>query len=198
MIGVVLCGGESKRMGSDKALLSHADNTWAEIAFAKMQQLQMPVYVSVNQKQSDFFSNLFSSNNIVVDSANLDIGGPLLGLLSVHQIYPTEDILLLACDMPNMTIEVLAHLKSAGKNKRFEAIVFNNNNQLEPLCAIYSAKGLQKIMTLLQNNNLSKHSLHFALEHLQTLKIDLPDTWQAYFVNCNSKSDLNNLHIQTT
>lgn len=193
MLGVVLCGGESKRMGSDKALLPMANKTWAEVAYTKLLQLQIPVYLSVNHQQVHFLKNLFSSANVVVDDITIDIGGPLLGLLSVHQIYPTEDILLFACDMPNMTTTVLQHLQTISRNRIFEVIVFNNNGQIEPLCAIYSAKALQKIMILYKQNALKKYSMHYVLAHVQVFIIDVPFSWQGYFINCNSKSDLVNL-----
>lgn len=193
MIGVVLCGGQSKRMGTDKAQLPFSDKTWAEMAYTKLQQLQMPVYLSVNAQQVAFFNQLFSPNTLVVDDVNLSIGGPLLGLLSVHQLHPNETILLLACDMPNITTEALLYLQQASNNSHSEAIVFNNNGQLEPLCAIYSAKGLQKIMQQYLTNSLSRHSMHFVLNQLQTATLEVPDTWQHYFVNVNSKSDLGSL-----
>ena len=51
LIGVVLCGGKSSRMGSDKGLLKLNDKTWAELAVKKMEQLRIPVYVSINETQ---------------------------------------------------------------------------------------------------------------------------------------------------
>lgn len=193
MIGAILCGGQSTRMGSDKAILSTNNKTWAEVAYGKLQQLQIPVYLSVNAQQVDFFTTLFSSNTLVVDATNLAIGGPLLGLLSVHQLYPNESILLVACDMPNINTEVLLYLQQKNISSHSEAVVFNNHGQLEPLCAVYSAKGLQKIMQQYQTNNLHKHSMHFVLNQLQITTLEVPDAWQHYFVNVNSKSDLMSL-----
>ena len=43
MIGVVLCGGNSTRMGSDKGLLKEEEETWAELAGRKLKALQLPV-----------------------------------------------------------------------------------------------------------------------------------------------------------
>ncbi|MES1226406.1 MAG: NTP transferase domain-containing protein, partial [Bacteroidota bacterium] len=39
MIGVILCGGQSVRMGADKGMLRLQTKTWAQIAVDKMAQL---------------------------------------------------------------------------------------------------------------------------------------------------------------
>jgi molybdopterin-guanine dinucleotide biosynthesis protein A len=95
--------------------------------------------------------------------------------------------------MPNISKEMLSFLQKASLDSKSEAVVFNNHGQLEPLCAIYSAKGLQRIMQQYLTNNLSRHSMHFVLNQLLTTMLEVPDTWQHYFVNINSKNDLDSL-----
>ncbi len=193
MIGVVLCGGQSTRMGSDKALLQLGNKTWVDIAVVKLLQLQMPVCVSVNSRQFDIVNQQLLHVDILQDNVCFKIGGPLLGLLSVHYVYPTKDILLLACDMPNITFEILQYLKVTHSNTGKDATVFINNEQLEPLCAIYSATALRLIMAKYLQQGLVKHSMHYILQQLQVTTIEVPTHWQANFINCNTVSDLANL-----
>ena len=47
ILGVVLCGGKSKRMGSDKGLKKIDDKTWAEHIAAVVVQLVEHVFVVV-------------------------------------------------------------------------------------------------------------------------------------------------------
>ncbi len=47
MIGLILCGGQSSRMGSDKGLLKLEAKTWAQTAIDKMEILHIPVKISV-------------------------------------------------------------------------------------------------------------------------------------------------------
>src|SRR5687767_3060241 len=103
MIGLVLCGGQSTRMGTDKGLMiSPKKITWAQQCFSLLAKLDLHVVLSVNETQHNHYKRIFQWNELILDNPNLDVHGPLLGLLSVHAKYPTEDIFVLACDMVEM------------------------------------------------------------------------------------------------
>lgn len=185
MIGVVLCGGQSLRMGSDKGLLKNEEGVfWSALAYQKLAILVSPIVVSVNQRQGNYIS-LFSNNQLIIDNASLGINGPLLGLISVHLQFPDEDLMILACDMIDMKTEVLSFLHGQYKIKGCEAMVFSNHDLLEPLCGIYSSLGLKKIFSLFQNKGLTKHSMQFVLKELSTIQLKLPNHWENCFHNYN-------------
>ena len=48
LLGVVLCGGQSKRMGSDKGLLVKDGKPWAMCIADKLEKAALPVVVSIN------------------------------------------------------------------------------------------------------------------------------------------------------
>jgi molybdenum cofactor guanylyltransferase len=72
--------------------------------------------------------------------------------------------MVLACDLPNMNQSVLEKLQEEHlKNSDSDAFVFKFAEQVEPLCGIYTSKGLAKILNfmsaacrLCQETNLSK------------------------------------------
>jgi molybdenum cofactor guanylyltransferase len=192
MIGVILCGGKSSRMGDDKGLMLSGKKTWAQLAKEKLSELNINTVLSVNQNQFNGYQSIFSEQELVADNPELNIGGPLLGVLSVHSHFPNEDLLLLACDLPKMNAIVLKELMSHFVQKENEeAIVFKMKDHIEPLCGIYTKQGLAKIIALHSTNNLAKQSMKSALERLNTLYMTPKENWGNYFKNYNSPEDLN-------
>ena len=162
MLGIILCGGQSVRMGTDKGLLKLEAKTWAQTAIDKMAALNIPVKISVNKQQYPEYAAVFSPDDLIADNTLLLLKGPLLGLLSCHLSFPDKDLFILACDMPLMETAILTDLTN--KFRQFpnaDAYVFTNDNEREPLCGIYTAKGLSSIISLLKNGQLTKYSMKF-------------------------------------
>jgi molybdenum cofactor guanylyltransferase len=193
MTGIVLCGGQSSRMGTDKGLLQHQSTTWAQLAAGKLLQLQLPVVLSVNAQQYDWYNKLFQNLIVVPDDNNLNIGGPLKGVLTVHAQQPEENLLILACDMRDMQVPVLEQLCATFANTSAEAVVFCNGDYMEPLCGVYSANGLYKVYDLYAHGLLKKFSMQAVLQQLDTTYLPVPVNWQRAFKNFNTAEDLHAL-----
>ncbi len=193
MVGVILCGGQSSRMGTDKGLLMGQSASWAQTAATKMAVLGLPVAVSVNKAQYNNYANIFTPAQLVKDDDSIDVKGPLLGILSVHQQYPAADLFVLACDMPLMEAAIMQTLLSLYDQQRADAFVFANEQNYEPLCAIYTAKGLATLHQLQKNGGLTKYSMQFVLTCIDTVPLPITPYQQKYFLNVNSPSALSRL-----
>lgn len=180
-------------MGMDKGLLKLEAKTWAQTAWDKLAALSLPVVISVNAAQYETYPAVFPVEQLVKDAEELDIHGPLAGVLSVHKQYPEEDLLVLACDMPLMEKAILEQLVEAWQSQRQEAYVFINQGEPEPLCAIYTARGLAATLQRYYDNNLPRHSMKFMLEHLSVHSIPLQPDQEKYFRNFNAHAELNGL-----
>jgi len=192
MIGVVLCGGQSTRMGNDKGLLiSRSGRTWAEIMKEKFSNVSIPHVLSVNPLQKENYLKFFEEKSLVVDNSNISIQGPLLGVLSVHLKYPGQDLLVVACDLINLDKAILIRLFNSFHASEIDAIAFKGE-RIEPLCAIYSSNGLAKIHASSQAGKLRKNSMMNVLEELSAAYIPLPEEWRSYFKNYNNSEDLTN------
>lgn len=194
MTGAILCGGQSSRMGKDKGLLKLEAKTWAQTAMDKMAMVSLPVVVSVNATQYSEYASIFPPSQLVKDNDSLQLKGPLCGVLSIHLQYPSEDLFVLACDMPLLNPvlfkELLDHYNS---QPTFDAFVYTNDNEPEPLCGIYKANGLVHILTMYRSGQLSKHSMKFMLEHIKSFFIPLAPDQKTSFRNFNAHAELNGL-----
>lgn len=183
------------RMGNDKGLITlQSSATWAQHLMVVISSACNTPVVSVNEEQYLSYLNVFSASAIITDNNSVLANGPLKGILSVHLQYPSEDLLVLACDMIDMKKEVLNFLQEQyKKNSDAEIVVYKNEDQTEPLCGIYSSRALNQLLELLKKNKLSKHSMMHALEQVTTCYISLPHQWKSSFKNYNTPGDLHNV-----
>jgi molybdopterin-guanine dinucleotide biosynthesis protein A len=194
MTGAILCGGQSSRMGKDKGLLKLEAKTWAQTAIDKMDVLSLPVVLSVNSAQYSEYAAIFPPGQLVKDNESLLLKGPLCGVLSIHLQYPSEDLFVLACDMPLLDPGLLKELLTYYTgHPSFDAFVYTNENEPEPLCGIYKAKGLAHIIDIYRAGQLSRHSMKFMLEHINSYFVPLPADQKTSFRNFNAHSELNGL-----
>ena len=145
LLGVVLSGGESRRMGRDKGLLQTAGRPWVLRMGDKLARHHLPVIYSINPKQVSTYSAVLPPDAWVVDSDERE--GPLNGLLSVHRRYPGDDLLLLACDMQDLDAATLSRLIEAYAEGDAEGYAYEVEGVLQPLCAIYTTKALASAST---------------------------------------------------
>ena len=192
MLGVILCGGQSTRMGTDKAMIKIQGNTWAEHAGEKLAALDFPVVFSVNSDQYRDYAAIFDVTKLIVDNANLTLRGPVCAMLTLHQYAPMEDLFIVACDMPLIERTLLEKLYNIYKDDQHaDAFFYVNDYEAEPLCAIYTARGLTHINQLYNENKLVKHSMKFMLENLKTMPVKIEENELKYFTNFNAHAVLN-------
>lgn len=181
-------------MGSDKGLLVLEAKTWAQSAVDKLQEINIPIKLSVNEKQLAEYAKVFEQDMLITDTDSLSIKGPLLGVLSAHLQNPEEDLFLLACDLPLMETTILKELHTCyQQNENYEVYIFTNDEEPEPLCGIYSSKGLKKIIALQKENKLMRQSMKFVLNQLNTYMIPLREEQKKHFRNFNAHAELNGL-----
>jgi molybdopterin-guanine dinucleotide biosynthesis protein A len=191
MLGVILCGGESTRMGKDKGLILRENKTWAESAIEKMQTLDIPVVVSVNAGQREAYERAAGGRIFITDDPAPGIRGPLAGLVSVHLQYPADDLFVLACDLPYMETAILQELyRHYRQNGSSQAYLFTNDGEPEPLCSIYTAGALAMILRLHQEGRLAKQSLKYALGQLTVDSRPIPEPQRYAFTNANTPPTL--------
>ena len=132
--GLVLAGGESRRMGRDQALLVRDGHSQLAHIAALLEGITERVYVSSRQdQQGDPERSRFE--NIVDRYEGI---GPIAGILSAMDAQPNADWLVVACDLPNIDAATLSFLIENSNTKQpFTAFKSNYDGLPEPLCALY-------------------------------------------------------------
>ena len=134
VFGLVLAGGESRRMGSDKALLLRNGQSQLAYAVELLDECVDKVFVSTRPEQHDEGERA-RFDQITDRYENI---GPVAGILTALETHPDVDWLVVACDLPNIdkaTIEVL--LAERNGSQPFTAYRSSHDDLPEPLCAVY-------------------------------------------------------------
>lgn len=197
LLGVVLCGGESRRMGRDKGSMLKDGVPWAKYIADKLAPFRLPVVFSVSPQQRETYPAFIPAEQLITD--NLPVAGPLKGLLSVHERFPSNDLLLLACDMLDLeeaTIgkmiaayrsdvspsEDIASPEDASSPPAHDFFVYQEGAFAQPFCGIYTCGGLRLVYDRAVQGSLRDFGLQSLLNGGRTkrIPIDRPEAFGNY------------------
>lgn len=186
ILGAVLVGGESRRMGRDKARLTVGGEPLAE-RISRLLEAVVGEVVLVTRSAED---PRFADRLIVAD--RFPGRGPLAGLHAALEAAGDRAVLLAACDLPNLSLPLLRHLIGEGLGDDApRARVPRASGQLQPLLALYSAGCRSVAAACLEAGELSMHGF---LERIDTeivpITPDLPFYRPDLFTNLNYPEDL--------
>lgn len=136
LYGLVLAGGESRRMGRDKASLRHGGQSQLSYIVSVVKPLVARAFVSTRADQQHETER--SRFDQILDRYQ-DMG-PVAGILSAMDEYPEVDWLVVACDLPNIDASTISHLlEHRSPAQPFSAYRSSHDGLPEPLCAVYAA-----------------------------------------------------------
>jgi molybdopterin-guanine dinucleotide biosynthesis protein A len=181
---VLLAGGESRRMGTDKAKFLFRGKPLWQVQFEALRRLRpAEIFVSARTDPS------WRPNDVQFIADIPPSLGPLSGLAACLDRVKTTHLLVLAVDMPLMTNEYLQFLCSRIEPAR--GAVPKIGNRAEPLAAIYPREAALHIGNVLTGSDFSLQSL---IGHLVTagklLQISVADHDKHLFLNMNEFSNL--------
>jgi molybdopterin-guanine dinucleotide biosynthesis protein A len=148
LYGLVLAGGESRRMGQDKALLMRDGKSQLEHVATLLAEVTGRVFVSTRKEQCDEQER--SQFDQIVD--RYENMGPIAGIMSAMDEYPEADWLVVACDLPNIDAATLQYLiENKSGTAPFTAFKSSHDDLPEPLCAIYAAGSRELIQSFIDD-----------------------------------------------
>jgi len=95
--GLVLCGGQSNRMGTDKSMLQYFEKPQRYHVYDMLLPFCKKVFISCNAQQA---KTIAEGYNFIEDAPSYSNMGPMAALLSVFALHPQKNLLLTGCDYP--------------------------------------------------------------------------------------------------
>lgn len=179
--GLVLSGGKSTRMGSDKGEINYHGIPQREYMYGLLDQVCDKTFISIRAEQKN---EVPDTMNFIVDLNQHR--GPYNGILSAHKVYPGVAWLVLACDLPLLDLNTLKQLVVRRvPNKTATAFATKESGLPEPLVAIWEAEGLQQSIVHLKNGT-STCPRKFLIN--SDIALVFPEN-DDVLINANSKED---------
>lgn len=177
---IILAGGESLRMGTDKAMLPVKGKTMIEHICTQLCHSFTETLISTADP------NKYGFLGFKVMPDKQPNQGPLMGIASALQASANELNFVMACDIPRVPMH-LVHQMLAEAEDADIVVPITGNEKYEPLFAVYRKNALIAINKVL-NGPSRKISDVFAHCKVRFLKISTP----ALFTNLNTKAEYKN------
>ena len=157
---LILAGGESRRMGHDKANLKLFEQTLLLHVASALQPLFADIIISTRKHRSDC-----DFRQILDNPAHQ---GPLAGLAAGLEQAKTPWVFAVACDMPFISAQLVEYL--SGFRGNYDAVVPVIKGYPQPMAAFYSKQILGTLHDLL--NDGEAHSMRELLDNLSVNYVD--------------------------
>lgn len=188
---IVLAGGISSRMGADKALLCIQGVPLLQFVCDVASGVCNTVYVVT--PWSERYQHLQLKNcqfvpEVPLNQHNIDLPhGPLVGFAQGLAVVQSSWVLLLACDLPKLRVEVLQYWATELDDVSQDAVALlpRQAKGWEPLCGFYRRNCLP-LLTEYINRGGRSFQAWLAQHSVQVLSV--PDAMMLF--NCNTPADL--------
>ena len=183
MNAVILVGGKSSRMGTNKAFLELKGKTFIELQIELLREMFDEISISANTPSEYEYLNLPIFKDIYPGKGPL--GGIYTSLINSSSLHT----FMLACDMPFVGPELIKHLKDL--TKEYDVVIPKSENGLEPLHAFYSKNCIEPIKRELDENNLRIRSF-FPQVNVKIVELDSlasSDHFKNSIKNLNTMTD---------
>ena len=177
--GIILAGGKSSRMGTEKGLIIYKNKPFVEHIIEAMSPLVDNIIIISNNKAYESFG--FKCYEDLIKNT-----GPLAGIYTGLRYSKTENNLIVSCDVPLINTVILQKLTDQ-KNDTSEVIQLQCQGENMPLIALYK-KCCEMIFLkeLVKNQRKVKKALKKC--NVKTIIID--ETLKKVATNINTQKDL--------
>jgi len=184
---VLLCGGESRRLGYPKEMLRVEGAPLAVKITERLKEVFASVSVSSNRP--DFLRYCL---DVPIHRDEFEGVGPLGGLHAGLKHARTEKCFFLACDMPLVHNDIITRIVSRALKSEAPATIAHADGRMQPLCAVYS----RSLLPLLEKQLATRQELSVnrftRLFRTETVQVEPPDAM--CFRDIDGPEDVEILH----
>ncbi len=181
LTGILLAGGKSSRMGKEKGLVAFRGKPLAGYGIELLSLFTDRILIS-----SGHPGYLEFGLEIVPDEVSGR--GPAAGLASVLKNSRSPWSLVLACDLPFLTPELIEGLIENANQA--DVVIPFHDGVMEPLCALYRTKMMVTFEEAVKSGNLAIHKI---LEKCDVYRYEagaLVEQFPQLFTNFNSMEEI--------
>lgn len=165
LYGLVLAGGKSSRMQTDKAALQyHSNISQRSFLYTLLEKYCAKTFVGCRQEQAD---QLQTGELFIADENKYE--GPLNGILSAHHRFPQKAWLVIAVDLPHISDTTIQLLLSERDPLKMATVYATRASGMpEPLIAIWEPAALTAAETYIQEGNRCPRKF-LSAQHIKTI-----------------------------
>ena len=183
--GIILAGGESRRMGIDKSKILYKAKPLIEYPINLFRNFCDEIIIS---GENDKYSKYHLKK--VQDESKRN--GPLSGIYSCLKASKNHLNIVTTCDMPLLTKSLIEYIIK--NSEGYDLVMPFHHIHFEPLCAVYTKNLIPYIEDIFAKKDYSPLSL-IPLVNFKKLTLDESTSFYSkqLFFNINTPEDLQNL-----
>ena len=187
--GIILAGGQSSRMGTDKAFIRLGNKTFIEHTCELIRPYCREIMISTNNLNK----YLHAEYRIFADE--IKGLGPIGGIYTCLKHSGTKENLVVAVDIPFINSGLIQYLLSfTGEAELVMPLI--RGGSPEPLCAVYSRSVIKYLEAMIAEKDLKvQHLMNRCNTKVVQIRKELDFYDDQLFFNVNTPDDLNALNL---
>jgi len=175
--GIILTGGQSKRMGHDKASLKYKGTDFLSYEINILNKnVERLMIVGDSTKYKGYGISVVDD----IFSGKGPAGGIYTGLVHSNQDYN----FVLSCDVPQIGNELILLLMDTYNGE--DALICSHQGKIHPLVGIYNTKTRQHFKNSIDSGKLKLHQI---LKEMDSKFLDVPENLAHQITNINTKKE---------